>query len=61
MTYNTQAKKDKDERTAYVAMDAIQRLCDRGNFRGSLNIDKSFTAIRSVINDIKAATVRSGK
>ena len=54
----TQTEYDRNIRTAYVAMDAMQALVDRGLVE-SLLIQKAMESIRGVINEIEAKPIRT--
>lgn len=57
MSTQTQSEYDRNIRTAYVAIDAMQRLCDRG--AGSSCIERAMAAIREVINEIENTPIRT--
>jgi len=50
MNTQTQTEYDRNIRTAYVAMDALQTLCDRG--AGSARIARAIESVREVISEI---------
>ena len=54
----TQTEYDRNIRTAYVAMDAMQNLVDRGLIESSL-IQKAMESIRAVINEIESKPIRT--
>lgn len=56
----TQTEYDRNIRTAYVAMDAMQALVDRGLVDSS-RIQRAMESIRAVINEIEAKPIRSRK
>lgn len=57
----TQTQKDRYERTAYVALDAIDRLVGQG--LGSEKTERALEAIREIIASIQNAELktRSGR
>lgn len=55
----TQSEKDRAERTVYVAIDAVQRLCDRGY--GCLDTERVFEHLRSLESKIANIPVRPRK
>lgn len=52
----TQTEYDRNIRTAYVAMDALQALCDRG--AGTDAIARTMEKVREVIEEIEARPIR---
>jgi hypothetical protein len=60
MKTQTQAEYDRNIRTAYVAMDALQSLVDRGLI-DSDRIAKAMASIREVINEIESTPIRTRK
>jgi len=52
----TQTQYDRAIRTAYVALDAIQSLCDRGY--GSETTERAFEQIRALIRKIESIPIR---
>ena len=57
MKTQTQTEYDRNIRTAYVAIDAMQTLADRG--AAGSRIERAMEAIREVINEIEGTPVRS--
>lgn len=57
MTSQTQTEHDRAERTAYVAIDAIQLLCDRGY--GGLDTERAFEHIRALLSMIEGIPIRT--
>lgn len=56
----TQTEYDRNIRTAYVAMDAMQALIDRGLVESS-RIQKAMESIRAVISEIESTPIRERK
>lgn len=56
MNSMTQSEYDRDIRTAYVALDAIQRLCDRGH--GGLQTERCFEQIRAIMDKLESIPKR---
>lgn len=59
MIFKSQAAKDRAERKAYRAMDAMQDLVDRQIV--GYEADKAMQYIRNVINKIGEIPIREGK
>ncbi len=56
MATQTQTEYDRNIRTAYVAIDALQTLADRG--AGSSRVELAMEAVRAVIGEIEATPIR---
>lgn len=56
MTSQTQTEHDRAEWTAYVAIDAVQLLCDRGY--GDVNTERAFEHIRALLQKIESIPIR---
>ena len=59
MVTQTQTQYDRNIRTAYVAIDAMQSLADRGALPGSSCIERAMEAIREVISAIDSTPIRT--
>ena len=57
MTTQTQTEYDRNIRTAYRAIDAMQTLADRGV--GSSAVERAMEHIRTVINEIESTPIRT--
>lgn len=56
MKFKTEKQKERAERTAYRAMDALQRLADNG--LGCRETDLAMKAVRVVIEKIQSAPIK---
>ena len=56
MAKQTQTEYDRNIKTAYRAIDAMQLLADRGV--GSSRVERAMEAIREVINEIESTPIR---
>jgi len=57
MNEMTNTEKERNIRTAFVALDAIQLLVDRG--LGGLNTESCFSHIRELIRNIENAPIKN--